>query len=686
MAGLLAAGPGVSALATSREALRVAGEREHPVPPAAPCPHRPARQSRRAGPAALPEPAALAQYEAVALFVERAAAAKPDFAVTDATAPAVAELCHRLDGLPLAIELAAARVKVLPPMALLARLGDRLGVLTGGPRDAPARQQTLRADHRLEPRPPGARRADALRAPGRLRRGLDAGGGGGGLRAGTGGPGARRRGGRARGGARPAGRAGGQVAGAGRGAPRTAPPATGCWRRCASTPGSSSRPAGRRRPSGTGTPSTSWPWRRRRCGRSTGPQEAAWLGRLEAEHDNLRAALAWLADAGQAERTLRLGGALYQFWATRGHWREGRARLAQALALPGSGAPEERAARAGALFAAGWLAARQGDHPAAGALYEESLRLAEALGDRGRIALALVGLGGVAFHTGDLDGAQRRWEECLRIRRDLDDRRGAAGALNNLGMVDRRRGDLAGARARYEEALAVHRALGNAHDAANVLGNLAAVATEQGDYGGARALQEEGLPARAAAGQPRRRRRGARRVRLARRRERRTGAGAATGGRGGGPAGGHRDGGQRPARGGVRRPAGAGAPGARRAGTARGVGAGPGPDRGVGRGRGPRRRRRAAPAAAPTGGDPGAGRFGLTPRERDVAALVARGLTNRQIAAALVISERTAMKHVEHILDKLGFHSRVQVAGWAVERGLLPPGDPRRGAVPGPPA
>ena len=91
-------------------------------------------------------------------------------------------------------------------------------------------------------------------------------------------------------------------------------------------------------------------------------------------------------------------------------------------------------------------------------------------------------------------------------------------------------------------------------------------------------------------------------------------------------------------------------------------------------------------AAAPAGsGAPGAGRFGLTPRERDVAALVARGLTNRQIAEALVISERTAMKHVEHILDKLGFRSRVQVAGWAVERGLLPP-DGRRGPPADPPA
>jgi class 3 adenylate cyclase len=137
VAALLGAGPGVTVLATSREPLRVAGEHEHPVPPLA-LPPRP-------DPARPPDPAALSHYEAVALFIERAVAARPDFAVTNATAPAVAELCHRLDGLPLAIELAAARVKVLAPPALLARLDRRLGVLTGGRRDAPARQQTLRA-------------------------------------------------------------------------------------------------------------------------------------------------------------------------------------------------------------------------------------------------------------------------------------------------------------------------------------------------------------------------------------------------------------------------------------------------------------------------------------------------------------------------------------------------------------
>jgi predicted ATPase len=132
VAGLLAAAPAVQALATSRAALHLAGEREYPVPPLT-LPQQP------------PPPLEwLTQYEAVRLFVERARAVRPGFAVTNENAPAVAEICHRLDGLPLAIELAAARVRLFAPEALLARLGSRLRLLIGGPRDLPARQQTLR--------------------------------------------------------------------------------------------------------------------------------------------------------------------------------------------------------------------------------------------------------------------------------------------------------------------------------------------------------------------------------------------------------------------------------------------------------------------------------------------------------------------------------------------------------------
>ena len=180
VADLLAAAPETSVLVTSRSPLHLAAEHEYPVPPL-PLPD----------PAGPHELAALDRSGAVRLFVQRAQAARPDFHLTAENAPAVAEICRLLDGLPLAIELAAARIKLLPPQALLDRLRParpprprsrsparpgRLGLLTGGARDLPERQQTLRRDPRLEPRPAGPARAAPLRPPGRLRRGLHPGG------------------------------------------------------------------------------------------------------------------------------------------------------------------------------------------------------------------------------------------------------------------------------------------------------------------------------------------------------------------------------------------------------------------------------------------------------------------------------------------------------------------------------
>ena len=163
---LLAACPGLQAIVTSRTVLRVVGEQEYPVQPLA--------TPDRNRPAGLAETAAT---DAVRLFVERARAANAGFALTEANAAAVAEICRRLDGLPLAIELAAARVKVLPPRSLLTRLTRRLDVLDlGGPSDLPARQQHPARRHRLELRPPAARRADPLPPPRRLRRRLRPGG------------------------------------------------------------------------------------------------------------------------------------------------------------------------------------------------------------------------------------------------------------------------------------------------------------------------------------------------------------------------------------------------------------------------------------------------------------------------------------------------------------------------------
>jgi predicted ATPase len=161
MATLLAASPGLKLLVTSRSRLHLRGEREYPLAPL-PLPELASRQ-----PGQVPSPESLSQYAAVALFIERAQAARPDFAVTAANAPAIADICARLDGLPLAIELAGARVRVLPPEALLGRLSAQLKLLTGGARDLEERQQTMRAtltwsDTHLELRPPAARGAAAL--------------------------------------------------------------------------------------------------------------------------------------------------------------------------------------------------------------------------------------------------------------------------------------------------------------------------------------------------------------------------------------------------------------------------------------------------------------------------------------------------------------------------------------------
>ena len=298
-------------LVTSRAPLHLSGEHEYPVPPLA-----------LPDPARLPELASLSQYEAVALFVERARAVKADFAVTNENAPAVAEICVRLDGLPLAIELAAARAKLLPPQALLARLEQRLDLLTGGPRDLPARQQTLRAtiDWSYEPARPG--RADALRAARRLRRRLHPRGGRGGLR--------RRR--------VLTGLA--SLVDSSRSARRSSPTASRasrCSRRSAPTRSSGSRRAARRTRSGAGTRSTSSRWPSR--SRAMREADVDWLA-LEREHDNFRAALQMASRLWRRRsvRSARLVG-LTPFWVLRGHLREscrvvGRGGCASCTGLP----------------------------------------------------------------------------------------------------------------------------------------------------------------------------------------------------------------------------------------------------------------------------------------------------------------------------------------------------------------
>jgi predicted ATPase len=473
---LLRSCPNLSILATSQEVLRLSGGREFPVPPLA-----------------LPDPdealpvEVLSQYEAVELFIQRAQAARPNFVLDQTNASAVTDICVRLDGLPLAIELAAARIKLLSPQAILARLEDRFKLLRGGARDLPARQRALRAtidwSHDLldEDEQTLFRRL-AVFIGGRTLEGVEA------------------------------------VCSGIEEDDRLAPLQIDVLDGLASLvdksliqqeEGVDGEPrftmlvtihqyaAERLEESGEAEA-----LRRRHAEyflalaeeaepELTGPEQAAWLERLEEEHDNLRAALRWAEESGEAETGLRLGGALWRFWDVRGHYSEGRERLAALLAL--SGASGRMAARAKALNGAGNLAWSQSDYAAARSLHEEGLTIRRELGDKRDIALSLNSLGIVARRQGDYAAARSLLEKSLAIERELGNKRGIAMSLNNLGLVAASQDDYAAARSFYEESLTIRRELGDKQGIANSLGNLGEVARDQGDYTAARSLHEESL-------------------------------------------------------------------------------------------------------------------------------------------------------------------------------------------------
>ena len=392
--------------------------------------------------APLPSLERLTQYEAVRLFIERAQAVRADFAVTNENAPAVAEICTRLDGLPLAIELAAARVRLLPPQALLARLeqppaaADRRRARPAGAPADPARR------HRLELRP-----ADAGRAA--LFRRLAVFAGGCTLEAAE------------------------RVIGGREAAERRARPA---W----ADHGVDHDPAAailagmdalvrhsllQQVEDRDGTPrfemlDTIREYARERLvadGEDTaagrrhalyclalaedpaalagGPPAVAWRTRLEAEHDNLRAALQWVYANREVALAWQLVAGLWRFWLARGYISEGRAHLARALALPLAGPPDEtlQRTRAQALMGAGTLAGVQADHPAMQAAYEESLVLWRALDDRQGIARALHNLAGVAAGQGDPATATATFAESLRLYEALGDQGGVASILEQPG-------------------------------------------------------------------------------------------------------------------------------------------------------------------------------------------------------------------------------------------------------------
>ncbi|HEX7976441.1 MAG TPA: tetratricopeptide repeat protein [Anaerolineales bacterium] len=473
VAELLVACREVKILATSREALRISGEHEYLVPPL-----------ELPNLAQLPSLESLSQFAAVELFILRAQAVKPNFQITNDTAQAVAEICYRLDGLPLAIELAAARIKLIPPRAMLARLEHRLEFLTGGARELPARQQTLRNailwsydllnqnEQKLFRRLSvfvGGCTVDAVEA----------------------------------------------VAG-------DNPARVSMMDQLGSlldksllqeADGPDSEPRfvmlamlrefGLEQLEASGEQETI---RRRHAdfylalaeqaeARFESAEQVQWMNRMEQEHDNLRAALEWSKTAeGAAEICLRLAGTLGLFWEARGYFSEGRERLSALLLMePAQG---RTAARARLLARAAELAYRQSDYPATTSFAGESLSIYREVGDKQGAASALIKLGNAATEVGDYATASGFLEEALSIWRELEDKHGTARALISLGWTALRPGDYHLANVRLEEALALSRELEDTRSIGFELSGLGEVALRQGETTRATRLVEESLDLR----------------------------------------------------------------------------------------------------------------------------------------------------------------------------------------------
>jgi predicted ATPase/class 3 adenylate cyclase len=436
---LLAGAPGLKVLATSRAPLGLYGEHEFPVPPLS----MPDLKLQ-------PLLERLTHYEAVRLFLERAQAVKPDFKVTNESAPAVAEICVRLDGLPLAIELAAARIKMLPPKAMLQRLSSRLKLLTGGARDLPERQRTLRAtiewsfalldegEQLLFGRLAvfsGGRTLEAIEAI------CDA--------------------------------EGDLSAEAFEGVSSLVDMSL---IRQEEVPGGEPRFV---------MLETVHEFAREKLQESAeaeeikrlhaqyfltlaeeaypelkGPDQLEWLERLEAEQDNIRVAFSWALERKEVEVALRMGGALSWFWWVRDYYSEGRGWLEEALAMDGRGSPEVRAM---ALAGAGGLAWEQGDLDRGQEACEEGLELLEheeREASEPKLWLLLY-LGWVALDREDYGRAKQLFEEELALSREMSDTWWIANSLLCLSGVSHSLGDFEKATELLEESMDLFREQGD---------------------------------------------------------------------------------------------------------------------------------------------------------------------------------------------------------------------------------
>jgi predicted ATPase/transcriptional regulator with XRE-family HTH domain/Tfp pilus assembly protein PilF len=469
IANMLAAGPHLTVLATSRARLQLRGEHEYQLAPLA----------VDSAPSA-DEPAA-----AVRLFTARAAAVNAGFTLGPDQAATVAEICRRVDGLPLAIELAAAQVKILSPPALLARLEHRLPLLGGGPRDAPSRQRTMRdaiawshdllsadeqaifrrlavfeggftleaAERVTSEQAPTSRVDDAASVAAMVASLVDQ----------------------------------SLLRVVDQGGPQTRFAPLETIREYALQQLSEHDETA--------------PVRRAHADyflalveqaepELTGPSQRTWFERLEVEHANLRAAITWSLTDGPPDMALRCVGALWRFWRVRGHVGEARTWAEEALARA-----DERPTlvRGRALQAAAWLAEYHGDNDRAVAYHEQSVPIWRELRDDANLARTFDLLANCALDRGDLDTSSDLHEQALALARAAGDDFCVAGVLGNVAVQCMYRGDLDAANQQLEESLSLFREIGHPFGVGIALSNLGEVAMRQGDLARALSLQNEAL-------------------------------------------------------------------------------------------------------------------------------------------------------------------------------------------------
>jgi predicted ATPase len=441
---LLSAAPCLTVVATGRAPLHVSGEHEFPVQP-------------------LPE------ADAVELFVERASAVRPDFDPDEA----VAEICRRLDGLPLAIELAAARVKLLPPRMLLARLGRRFALLTGGPRDLPERQRTLRATIEWSYELLGPSEQEffdrlAVFAGGFTLEAFE------------------------------------EVCEADLDALSSLVDGSlvrqeeGLDGELRFTMLETLRDYALERLEARGDEQT---LRRRHAERFLALAEeaephilrvdqVAWLARLRVDHDNFRAALAWSLERSEVELALRVSGSLRRAWVALGYVSETRGWLEAALARS-EGVPTWVQAKA--LYGLGRVALVQGDYVESVPRLEESAALYRELGDTQGLVYSLADLAWIAAAQGEHEQGRSLAEESVAHARGAGDAMTLAAALHSLACAHLDQGEYARARGLFEESIALRRQLGDKRNAANSLSFLGVTALLEGDSERAKTLLDESL-------------------------------------------------------------------------------------------------------------------------------------------------------------------------------------------------